>query len=93
MKEMKEILGFGKTENKEGGRENYRNGTYSKKVKNKEVGMEMEVPRDRIGEYEPKIAEKEQWDIFGIEDKIISFFIIPTPKDSFIIIAFSISSA
>jgi transposase-like protein len=31
--EMKEQLGFERSENKEGGRSNYRNGSYGKRVK------------------------------------------------------------
>ncbi|MDR1941637.1 MAG: IS256 family transposase [Endomicrobium sp.] len=72
--EMKEHLGFSKNEQKEGGRSNYRNGSYSKKVRSKDGEIELEVPRDREGEYEPKIVPKGKRDIFGIEDKIILLY-------------------
>jgi transposase-like protein len=72
--EMKEHLGFSRSENKEGGRENYRNGSYRKIVKSKDGEIELEVPRDRQGEYEPKIVAKGKRDIFEIEDKIIRLY-------------------
>ena len=72
--EMKEQLGFSKSENKKGGRDNYRNGSYEKKVKSSEGVIELDVPRDRNGEFEPKIVPKHQNDIFGIDDKIIGLY-------------------
>jgi len=72
--ELKEHLGFSKSENKAGGRENYRNGSYSKKVKSQDGIIELEVPRDRNGEYEPLVIPKYKSDIFGIEDKIIGLY-------------------
>lgn len=33
--------------------------------------MEIEVPRDRNGEFEPKVVPKNKRDISGIEDKVI----------------------
>jgi transposase-like protein len=72
--ELKEHLGFSKSENKEGGRENHRNGSYSKSVKSQDGIIELNVPRDRNGEYEPQIIPKYKGDIFGIEDKIIGLY-------------------
>ena len=72
--ELKEKLGFSKSENKEGGRENYRNGSYGKKVQSQDGIIELDVPRDRKGEYEPQIIPKYKSDIFGIEDKIIGLY-------------------
>ena len=72
--ELKEYLGFSKSENKEGGRDNYRNGSYSKSVKSQDGIIELDVPRDRNGGYVPKIIPKYQGDIFGIEDKIICLY-------------------
>jgi transposase-like protein len=72
--EMKEHLGFEKSANKEGGRKNYRNGSYAKTVKSKDGEIELEVPRDQESEYEPKIVSKGKRDIFGIEDKIIALY-------------------
>lgn len=49
--EMKEHLGYERSENKEGGRSNYGNGRYGKRVKSKEGEKELEVPREsrRVG--------------------------------------------
>jgi transposase-like protein len=68
--EMKEDLGFRRSENKEGGRENYKNGSYRNREKSREG--ELEVPIDRQGEYEAKVEPKGKRDIFEIEDKINS---------------------
>jgi transposase-like protein len=38
------------------------------------VEIELSVPRDRKGEFEPQIVKKYQGDIFRIEDKIISLY-------------------
>lgn len=32
------------------------------------------MPRDRSGEFEPKLIPKNQWDISGIEEKVISLY-------------------
>ena len=72
--ELKEHLGFERSENSSGGRENYRNGSYKKKVKTSTGELELEVPRDRIGEFEPQVVKKYQTDILGIEDKIIALY-------------------
>lgn len=72
--ELKEHLGFERSENSSGGRENYRNGSYKKKVKTSNGELELEVPRDRIGEFEPQVVKKYQTDILGIEDKIIALY-------------------
>ena len=74
--ELKEHLGFSKSENKKGGRNNYRNGSYEKRVKSQDGIIELEVPRDRNGEYEPHIIPKHKCDIFGIEDKIIGLYVL-----------------
>jgi transposase-like protein len=55
--EMKEHLGFERSENREGGRSNYGNGRNGKRAKSKEGEKELEVARERGGEYEPKICE------------------------------------
>jgi transposase-like protein len=44
------------------------------KVKSNSGEIELSVPRDRKGEFEPQIVKKYQTDIFGIEDKIISLY-------------------
>ena len=53
---------------------NYRNGTTKKNLKSEFGSFEFETPRDRNGEFEPKIVPKNTRDVSGIEDKIISLY-------------------
>lgn len=53
---------------------NYRNGTTKKNLKSEFGEFEFETPRDRNGEFEPKIVPKNTRDVSGIEDKIISLY-------------------
>ena len=53
---------------------NYRNG-YSKKTVKTQLGeIEVKVPRDRNGEYEPKIISKYSRNADGMEEKILSLY-------------------
>jgi putative transposase len=53
---------------------NSRNG-YSKKTVKSELGLvELNIPRDRNGEFEPKILPKHQRNITGIEDKVMALY-------------------
>ena len=53
---------------------NYRNG-YSKKTVKTQLGeVEINVPRDRNGEYEPKIIEKYQRNADGMEEKVLALY-------------------
>ena len=53
---------------------NYRNG-YSKKTVKTQLGeIEVKVPRDRNGEYEPKIIGKYNRNADGMEEKILSLY-------------------
>jgi len=53
---------------------NSRNGNYSKKVKTSNGEVEVEVPRDRNGEYEPQILKKYQTSSNELEDKIVAMY-------------------
>ena len=53
---------------------NYRNGSTKKTIKSEFGEFEFETPRDRNGEFEPKIVPKNKRDVSGIEDKIISLY-------------------
>jgi putative transposase len=53
---------------------NSRNGKYKKRVKSKDGELEIEVPRDRRGEYEPQIIKKHQRRFDGFDEKIISMY-------------------
>ena len=72
-------LGYEKSErmsdsDSEGLSKNYRNG-YSKKTVKTQLGeIEVKVPRDRNGEYEPKIIGKYNRNADGMEEKILSLY-------------------
>ena len=72
--ELDDELGYEKydTHNKE--TDNSRNG-YSKKTVRSEYGeVELDIPRDRNGDFEPQIVKKNQTEIKGIEGQIISMY-------------------
>ena len=54
--------------------DNKRNGHSPKKLKSQYGEFQIDVPRDRNGEFEPKLIPKYQRDISGIEDKVISLY-------------------
>lgn len=72
--EMDMQLGYDKLHISEKQTPNSRNG-YSKKTVKSELGtVQLNIPRDRNGEFEPKILPKYQRNITGIEDKIMSLY-------------------
>ena len=74
--EIDEQLGYDKHERTESGEEkkNYKNGSTKRKLKTQLGEVEISVPRDRNGEYEPKIIDKYQRNADGLEDKILSLY-------------------
>ena len=75
--EMDEELGrerCQRIEEQEGQSKNYRNG-YSKKTVKTQLGeVEIKVPRDRQGNYEPKIIGKYDRNAEGMEEKILALY-------------------
>lgn len=72
--EMDTQLGYDKNEVSEKQTRNSRNG-YSKKTIKSELGpVELNIPRDRNGEFEPKIITKYQRNITGIEEKVMALY-------------------
>ena len=70
--ELDKTLSYGKHAVSESS--NSRNG-YSKKTIKSELGeISLNIPRDRNGEFEPKIVPKYQRNVNGIEDKILSLY-------------------
>lgn len=53
---------------------NARNGNKSKIVRSKYGQLEIDVPQDRDGSFEPQLVKKRQKDISQIEEKIISMY-------------------
>jgi len=72
--ELATNLGYEKYEKKDKETTNSRNGYSQKTVKTQFGGMELNIPRDREGEFEPIIVPKHKRDISGIEEKIISLY-------------------
>lgn len=71
--EFDSTMGYSKYDNKVE-KNNYRNGTTKKKLKSEFGEFDFETPRDRNGEFEPKIVPKNRRDVSGIEEKIISLY-------------------
>ncbi len=77
--ELDNKLGYEKSErvSENGEKEvskNYRNG-YSQKIIKSQLGeVQVKIPRDRNGEYEPQIIEKYSRNADGMEDKILSLY-------------------
>jgi len=72
--EMDAALGYSRDEASSKTTDNSRNG-YTKKTVRSELGpIELDIPRDRKGEFEPKIVPKYKRDVSGIEEKVISLY-------------------
>lgn len=67
-------MGYPKGEKGELIVDNKRNGYSPKTVKSQFGEFQVDIPRDRNGEFEPKIIPKHQRDISGIEEKVISLY-------------------
>lgn len=72
--ELTEQLGYDKYEYSNDEKTNYRNGYSKKTVHSNNGDIELNIPRDRNGEFEPIIVEKGSKDISNIEEKIIRMY-------------------
>ena len=72
--EMDASIGYVKNEKIADTTDNKRNGYSTKTVKSQYGEFPIDIPRDRNGEFEPKIVQKYQRNISGIEEKIISLY-------------------
>lgn len=72
--EMDSSIGYTKNNKQDSDSENKRNGYTPKTVKSQYGEFQVDIPRDRAGEFEPKIIPKYQRDISGIEEKVISLY-------------------
>ncbi len=72
--EMDAKLGYSKYDYKEKDTDDSRNG-YSKKTVISSLGeIDLDIPRDRKGEFEPQAVKKNQTDISNIEDQVLSMY-------------------
>lgn len=72
--ELSELLGYESYDKKSRKTDNYRNGYSEKTVKSNVGEIELSVPRDRDGEFDPKVVKKRQTEINGLEEHIISMY-------------------
>ena len=79
LKEMLEAemdchLGYSKNDKSNKNVDNSRNGYTSKTVRSELGPVELDIPRDRKGEFTPRIVPKYKRDVSGIEEKVISLY-------------------
>lgn len=73
--ELTEELGYSKYDYKNKETENSRNGHSSKKLRTSYGEVDISIPRDRKGEFEPQLLKKNQTSISqDIEEKILSMY-------------------
>ena len=72
--EMDDHLGYSKYDYKNKETDDCRNGYSSKTVTSSMGPIDLDIPRDRAGEFEPQIVRKNQTDISNIEDQVLSMY-------------------
>lgn len=72
--EMDNHLGYQKHEDAKKETTNRRNGHSTKTVRSDYGQVELEVPRDREGDFDPVIVKKGQRNVTGIEDQVIALY-------------------
>ena len=72
--ELDEELGYSKYDYRNKETTNSRNGHSQKTVQGNFGEMEIDIPRDREGEFEPQLVKKHQTDVSSIEDKVIFLY-------------------
>ncbi len=72
--EMDTYLGYDRYVISEKSTDNSRNGYSKKTVKSERGNVELNMPRDRKGEFEPQIVPNHQRSITGLDEKILSLY-------------------
>jgi len=72
--ELTHHLGYEKHDGQSKKTDNSRNGTSSKTLRSDHGDIQVNVPRDRLGEFDPVIIKKHQRHFPGFDDKIISMY-------------------
>lgn len=72
--ELTEHLGYEKHDPVGNGSGNSRNGTTSKRVLLEDGEVDLDVPRDRNGTFEPQLVKKYQRRLQGFDDQIVSMY-------------------
>jgi transposase-like protein len=72
--ELDAHLGYEKHDQSPKETKNRRNGSYPKTVKSRMGELELSIPRDRTGEFEPALVPNGTRDVSGIEEKVLSMY-------------------
>lgn len=72
--ELSTHLGYEKGEEKPPDQANCRNGSSSKRVLSESGAVELSIPRDRTGTFQPQLVRKGQRRIDGMDQKILSMY-------------------
>lgn len=72
--ELEEDLGYSKYDYKNKATPNSRNGHSKKTIKSDHGNVDIKVPRDRDGQFDPKIVKKNKRDVSSIEDQVLSMY-------------------
>ena len=72
--ELDTELGYAKNSQEPKQNENRRNGSYPKKVTSTMGEIELDIPRDRMGEYKPELIPKGSHDVSALEEKVLSLY-------------------
>ncbi|GAP75362.1 mobile element protein [Pseudoalteromonas sp. SW0106-04] len=72
--EMEQHLGYAKNASEGRNSGNSRNGKSSKKVRSVHGEIDLDIPRDRSGSFEPKLIKKGEKQLNGFDDRIISLY-------------------
>ena len=72
--ELDTELGYAKNSQNPKQTDNRRNGSYPKKVTSTMGEIELDIPRDRMGEYKPELIPKGSHDVSALEEKVLSLY-------------------
>lgn len=72
--ELEEHLGYSKHHSKGKNTGNSRNGKGSKTVRSIHGEIDLDIPRDRNGSFEPKLVRKGERQLNGFDDRVISLY-------------------
>lgn len=72
--ELEDHLGYQRYGTIPADKKNTRNGTTPKTVQTDTGPLELQIPRDRDGDFEPKLVKKHHRRIEGFDDKVISLY-------------------
>ena len=72
--ELDSELGYKKNSQEAKTTDNRRNGSYPKTVTSSMGEIELNIPRDRKGEYEPELIPKGSHDVSELEEKVLSLY-------------------